>query len=81
MVKKIDNGHCTHYFSVSMNYAECEALYQHHIAFIVVTSTTGKRIRLPKHNIRQFISPSGLHGHYELIIDQNNKIVSIKSIK
>lgn len=80
MGKKINSAQQSHYFSVSMNYAKCEDLYRHQIKFLVVTSHDGKRIRLPKENMQKFITPAGLQGQYHLIIDQNNKIVSIESV-
>jgi hypothetical protein len=66
-----------HYFSVCMSYSECEDLYRHQIKYLVVNSNEGVRIRLPKQNMQKFVKPSGLHGNFELIIDQNNKIKSI----
>lgn len=77
MAKISSKSHTIHYFSVGMNYAQCEELYLQHVKFIVVTSTEGKRIQLSKTNMRKFITPVGLHGKFKLIVDQNNKIVSI----
>lgn len=67
-----------HEFSVDMSYAQCEELYRQHIQFLIVTNTSGKRIRLPKQNLQQFVSPYGLKGVFELATDQNNRIISLK---
>lgn len=80
MTSKKNNGQQSHLFSVSLNYAQCEDLYRHQIKFLQVTSIEGKRIRLPKQNMQKFITPSGLQGNYELIVDQNNKFLSINKL-
>ncbi|MFT6270066.1 MAG: hypothetical protein ACJAVV_002894 [Alphaproteobacteria bacterium] len=80
MVKKTTKDQKSHYFSVSMSYAECEDLYRHQIKYLLVTDIEGKRIQLPKQNMQKFISPSGLQGSYQLIVDQSNKIISINHI-
>jgi hypothetical protein len=80
MVKKTGKSQTTHYFSVSMNYAQCEDLYRHQIKYLIVTSADGKRIRLPKQNMQKFITASGLQGNYQLTIDQNNKLLNINKI-
>lgn len=68
------------YFSTSLSYTECEDLYLHHIKYIVVTASNGKRVQLPKENLKKFIRPEGLKGSFEMIIDANNKILSINRI-
>lgn len=76
----LNTGKKVHYFSASMTYAKCEDLYRQHIKFIVVTSSEGKRIQLPKANLQKFITPLGLNGNFKLIVDDNNKIISIDPI-
>ncbi len=71
----------SHYFSVSLSYLECEALYQQQIKFLMVQDIQGKRIQLPKQNMKKFITPQGIQGHFELIVDQNHKLVSINLLK
>ncbi|WP_432277180.1 DUF2835 family protein [Glaciecola petra] len=66
-----------YYFSVSMSYAECENLYHDQIQYLVVTSTEGKRIQLPKQNMQKFVSLNGLHGMFVMEVDRNNKIKMI----
>ncbi len=71
----------THYFSVNLSYSECEDLYRQHIKYLLVTDLNGKRIQLPKHNMKKFITPQGLHGQFVLKIDQNHKLISINLVK
>ena len=80
MTKNERNQHTSHHFSVSLSYASCEDLYRQQIKFLLVTSAQGLRIRLPKQNMQRFITPLGLQGQFELIVDQNNKIISIKRV-
>ena len=70
-----------YHFSINLSYAECEDLYKHQIRYIVVTELGGKRIQLPKHNLQKFVTPKGIIGIFELIVDQNQKITNIKQIK
>ena len=79
MVKK--QSHNTHYFSIELSYSECEDLYQQHIKYLLVQDTRGKRIQLPKDNMRKFITPQGLRGQFELKVDQNHKLVSITLLR
>lgn len=65
---------------MNMNYGQCEDLYRQHIKYVVVTSTTGKRIQLAKNNLQKYISPAGLSGNFQLITDANNKMISINKI-
>lgn len=69
--------HYTHYFSVSMNYTECEEIYLSHVKYLVVTDSKGKRIQMPKENLKKFVTHAGLHGNFAMKIDENNKIVNI----
>jgi hypothetical protein len=78
MAKETNQEHSKYYFSVSMNYVECEELYRQQIKYLIVTSIEGKRIRLPKHNMQKFISPKGLQGSFELEINKENKLVKIQ---
>lgn len=80
MAKDTNIGQRVHYFSVEMTYAKCEDLYRQHIKFLLVTSTEGKRIQLPKANLQKFITPLGLHGNFQLLVDRNNKIISLNYI-
>ncbi len=69
-----------YYFSVDMNYAECESLYRHQIKFLLVSDHQGRRIQLPKQNMQKFVTASGIKGNFELQIDKNHKILSISLI-
>lgn len=70
----------TYYFTAKLSYAECEDLYRDQIKYIVVTEAGGKRIQLPKHNMQRFITPLGIKGSFEMIVDDKHKIVSIKQL-
>lgn len=67
-------------FEIRMTYAECQDMYLQQIRYVVVRSHLGKTLRLPKENLRQFLLPSGIHGHFELITDDSHKIKSLKRL-
>ena len=47
---------------------------------VVVTSDDGRRIQLPALELRPFVSGEGISGYFEMILDSNNKLLSIKKI-
>jgi len=67
----------TYYFDVSMSYARCIDLYADAILYVVVQAHTNETIRLPKENLKPFLLPSGIHGRFKLMINSQNKIVSL----
>ena len=80
-INKTARAHIRHIFSAHLSYSECEDLYKQQIKYLIVTNQEGKRIQLPKENLRKFVTPTGIKGRFELIVDQNNKLVSITLLK
>ncbi len=79
-MRKESIGIQKYYFSVDMNYAECESLYRQQIKFLLVTDHQGKRIQLPKQNMQKFVTASGIKGNFELQVDKNHKMLSISLV-
>ncbi|MGB3726770.1 MAG: DUF2835 family protein [Glaciecola sp.] len=75
-----NKNHKRYTFSINLSYADCEDLYKQHIKFLMVTDDNGKRIQLPKDNMKRFVTPIGLKGRFELLTDINHKILTIKPL-
>lgn len=73
-------SHQRYLFSVNMSYAQCQDLYVPHVKYLVVQSSIGKRIQLPKQNMQKFVTPIGIKGNFALIVDENNKIIEINRL-
>nr|WP_136249490.1 DUF2835 family protein [Ningiella ruwaisensis] len=67
-------------FDISMSYAHCSDLYSASIRFVIVQAHSGEKIRLPKENLKRFLMPDGIHGRFEMRINDQNKILSINRI-
>jgi len=54
--------------------------YQGAAQTVQVEARDGRRIQLPAINLRPFLSSEGVYGNFELIIDNNNKLLKIRKI-
>ncbi|MFC4699472.1 DUF2835 family protein [Glaciecola siphonariae] len=70
----------TYTFTLNMPYAECQDLYAEQIRFVIVRAHTGEKLQLPKENLKRFLLPNGLVGHFELKVNAQNKIISLQKL-
>ncbi len=70
-----------YFFSVSVPYQLCEALYQAPGQAVVLTAENGLRVQVPTSRLRQFIGSNGVNGRFRLVVDVNNKIRSFERIR
>lgn len=47
---------------------------------VVVKADDGRNVRLPAGTLRQFLTHDGVRGVFEMELDQNNKLVSIRRV-
>lgn len=47
---------------------------------VQVTSRCGKTIQFPADKMREFVSATGIHGHFIIQLDNNNKFISLKRV-
>jgi len=69
-----------YYFSLGLNYKECERLYQAGFLHVVVAAESGHRVQLPIDRLRPFVTPSGLQGRFKLTTNSTNKILTFERI-
>jgi hypothetical protein len=54
--------------------------YSGNISTVVARATDGRTIRFPTNILRSIVQTNGVHGIFELILDENRKFVSIKRL-
>jgi hypothetical protein len=64
-------------FTLAISADSYKAYYQGQVQAIQVQSHDGRSIRFPANAIRQFVTPDGVHGEFELQVDANNKLLGI----
>ena len=61
-----------YHFRVDLSYQDFTAYYQGAVKFVVVRDDSGLLLQLPAARLRPFITPSGIHGRFELELDEHN---------
>lgn len=54
--------------------------YEGNVSTVVARATDGRTIRFPAHILRSVVQANGVHGIFELIVDENWKFISIKRV-
>lgn len=67
-------------FYMKLSSKECLDYYQGHYKYVQVVSETGKRIQLPAHHIRKFVTPNGINGYFKLLLSGDNKFIDLVQI-
>lgn len=67
-------------FSLKISSSKILRYYEGNAKHLIVTLNDGQRVQLPLDNFRPFISDLGLYGEFEVIFDQNFKLVSLKQL-
>jgi hypothetical protein len=44
---------------------------------VLVQSEDGRRVRFPAVNLRQFVTKDGIHGRFEMQLDEDNSLINI----
>ncbi|MBI2792240.1 MAG: DUF2835 domain-containing protein [Gammaproteobacteria bacterium] len=66
--------------SLSISPNELLKYYQGAAQVVVAQSTTGQRVQLPASILRQFVSPSGIQGCFEIHYSEAGKLTEIVKI-
>ncbi|MBF0255457.1 MAG: DUF2835 domain-containing protein [Gammaproteobacteria bacterium] len=54
--------------------------YQGEAVMASVVAEDGRRIQFPARHLRPFVTPEGIFGRFEMILDENNRFVSLKRV-
>jgi len=72
--------HKVYRFRMKLTARECQEYYKGLFTSVQVLTHTGLRLQLPAHHIRTFVTPQGVEGYFELLLDNNNKFISLQKI-
>lgn len=68
-------------FSIHLSSEEFLLHYQGLAKALIVYAEDGRRVQLPAQNFRRHITRDGLHGRFEVELDDNNKLLSITRLE
>jgi hypothetical protein len=54
--------------------------YRGNVKNVVVTSDEGLRLQLPLSALRPYVRETGVYGYFDVVIDENNKLVHLEPI-
>lgn len=63
------------YFSLSVPYHQCQALYDGTSPHAILTAESGQRVQIPTNQLKQCIDSSGLKGRFRLTVDEKHKLI------
>lgn len=67
-------------FYVHVSAERLLAMYSGDARYLIVWSSEGLKLQLPLANFRPFVTDGGLKGRFEVTVDQQNKLQSLKKI-
>lgn len=67
-------------FSLSISSEKYQAYYTGQAKFVRVQTQDGRSLKFPAVNLKQFVMHDGIHGHFEIVFDDQNKLVSLQRI-
>ncbi len=67
-------------FNLKISRSKYLRYYDGTIGWIQVTALDGRRVRFPASALRRFVTDEGIDGTFEIMIDENRKMVSIRRI-
>ena len=67
-------------FSLSISTEQYQAYYQGSAKFVRVQAEDGRSLKFPADKLQQFVLHDGIKGRFEIVFDDNNKLVSLKRI-
>lgn len=54
--------------------------YEGHASTVVAKTKDGRTVRFPANVLRSLVQANGVQGLFELVVDENRKLVSIKRV-
>lgn len=67
-------------FSISISAEKYQMYYQGSAKFVRVRSEDGRSLKFPASELQKFVSHSGIEGRFEIVFDDQHKLVSLKKI-
>lgn len=67
-------------FNLALSAQKIEAIYEGQARYIVVESDQGLKLQLPATNFRGYVTDAGIHGRFQVEIDDHNKILTLRKL-
>lgn len=67
-------------FHMDMSREQALRYYQGTASAVIVMSDDGQKIQFPAQHIRPFIDQDGIHGHFSIRFDANNKLIGLQRV-
>lgn len=64
-------------FSLNISAEQYERYYQGSARSVIVTTEDGRTLKFPANALQQFVTHDGIHGHFEIRFDDQNKLQSV----
>ncbi len=68
------------YFSLHISSSEYQRYYRGQSQQVIAIATDGRRIRFPARILQPFLEHQGIHGHFVLHLDENNKLQHLEKL-
>ncbi len=69
-----------YYFGAILTPEQCQAYYQGHIKYVLVTADDGQKIQLAFRHLLPFISMNGIRGRFRLTVHKNGSFQNLEKI-
>ena len=67
-------------FTLHLSAEKYLQFYQGSAKFVVVKTDDGRTLRFPANNLQQFVTKDGINGRFEMLFNNENKIVSFRRL-
>lgn len=65
---------------ISLSAERFLAVYQGHANRVMVRSRDGRKVSLPAHHLRPFLTHDGIHGSFELEFDPGGSLLALRRL-
>ncbi len=67
-------------FSIHISYERYLEIYHSPVFQVIVKSNNGQKIQFPAKYLNDFVTKSGINGHFRIIYSANNKFVRMEKV-
>ena len=75
------NGQRKFRFGLTITREEYLSYYAGAASWVVAKVFEGETVRFPASFLREFVSEDGVHGTFEMVVDENDKLISLRRLK
>ncbi len=68
-------------FQLDISQQEYLRYYSGSAQFVIVQAEDGRRLQLPAANLRPFVSAAGIQGRFEMLLDEDNKLLELIKLR